>query len=70
MKTTLSTRGRIVLPAELRQQDQIEAGQVFDIERLRRGEYRLMRRSSLHQRMRVDPESCAPNFASTSCPTK
>ena len=44
MRTTVSTKGQIVLPAELRQQDQIEAGQEFEIERIDRGEYRLVRR--------------------------
>ena len=44
MKTTVSSKGQIVLPAELRQQDQIEAGQEFDLERVDRGEYRLVRR--------------------------
>ncbi|TDI24874.1 MAG: AbrB/MazE/SpoVT family DNA-binding domain-containing protein [Acidobacteria bacterium] len=45
MKTTMSTKGQIVLPAELRQQDDIEPGQEFDVERIDRGEYRLVRRS-------------------------
>jgi AbrB family looped-hinge helix DNA binding protein len=45
MKTTVSSKGQIVLPAELRQQDGIEAGQEFAIERLDRGEYRIVRRS-------------------------
>jgi AbrB family looped-hinge helix DNA binding protein len=44
MKTTVSSKGQIVLPAEIRRQDRIEAGQVFDVERLDRGEYRLRRR--------------------------
>jgi AbrB family looped-hinge helix DNA binding protein len=44
VKTTVSSKGQIVLPAELRQQDRIEAGQEFEIERLDRGEYRLVRR--------------------------
>jgi AbrB family looped-hinge helix DNA binding protein len=44
MKTTVSSKGQIVLPAELRQQDQIEAGQEFEVERVDRGEYRLLRR--------------------------
>lgn len=44
MKTTVSSKGQIVLPAEIRQRDQIEAGQEFEIERLDRGEYRLVRR--------------------------
>ncbi len=46
MKTTVSSKGQIVLPAELRQQDGIEAGQEFDVERLDRGEYRLARRAA------------------------
>lgn len=32
-----------MLPVELRREDQIEAGQEFEIERLDRGEYRLVR---------------------------
>ena len=44
MKTTVSSKGQIVLPAELRDRDQIEPGQEFEVERLNRGEYRLMRR--------------------------
>ena len=44
MKTTVSTKGQIVLPAEIRQQDHIEPGQQFDIERIDCGEYRLVRR--------------------------
>ena len=45
MKTAVSTKGRIVIPAEIRQQDDIEAGQEFEIERIDRGEYRLVRLS-------------------------
>ena len=44
MKTTVSTKGQIVLPAEFRRLDGIEAGQEFEIEREDRGEYRLVRR--------------------------
>lgn len=44
MKTTVSSKGQIVLPAELRQQDRIEPGQEFEVERLDRGQYRLVRR--------------------------
>jgi AbrB family looped-hinge helix DNA binding protein len=46
MKTTVSSKGQIVPPAEIRQQDRIEAGQEFDIERVDRGEYRLKRQSA------------------------
>ena len=44
MKTTVSTKGQIILPAEIRQRDGIEPGQQFEIERIDRGEYRLVRR--------------------------
>ena len=47
MKTTVSTKGRIVLPAEIRRQDDIEPGQVFEIKRIARGEYRLLRLAPL-----------------------
>lgn len=43
MKTKVSSKGQIVLPAELRREDHIEAGQQFEVERLRGGEYRLIR---------------------------
>ena len=36
-----------MLPAEVRRLDKVEAGQEFEIERLRRGDYRLVRRSSV-----------------------
>ena len=44
MKTTVSSKGQIVLPAELRQQDRIEASQEFEMRRLNRGEYLLKRK--------------------------
>jgi AbrB family looped-hinge helix DNA binding protein len=43
MKTTISSKGQIILPAEVRRRDGIEPGQQFAIERLDRGEYRLTR---------------------------
>ncbi|HVC98692.1 MAG TPA: AbrB/MazE/SpoVT family DNA-binding domain-containing protein [Pirellulales bacterium] len=43
MKTIVSTKGQIVLPAEIRQRDGIEPGQEFEVERIARGEYRLVR---------------------------
>jgi AbrB family looped-hinge helix DNA binding protein len=42
VKTTVSARGQIVLPAEIRRLDGIEAGQELEVERVRRGEYRLV----------------------------
>lgn len=47
MKTIVSTKGQIVLPAKFRQRDGIEAGQAFEIERIDRGEYRLKRKDRL-----------------------
>jgi AbrB family looped-hinge helix DNA binding protein len=43
VKTTVSSKGQIVLPAEIRRRDGIEPGQEFEVERLDRGEYRLKR---------------------------
>jgi AbrB family looped-hinge helix DNA binding protein len=43
MKTRVSSKGQIVLPAELRRKDRIEQGQQFEVERIRTGEYRLVR---------------------------
>lgn len=54
MRTVLSSKGQIVLPAELRRQDQIRAGQEFDIERLDRGQYLLKKRSKRGQSGIVD----------------
>jgi AbrB family looped-hinge helix DNA binding protein len=44
MKTTVSSKGQIVIPSELREQDQIEPGDEFIVERLDRGDYRFRRR--------------------------
>jgi AbrB family looped-hinge helix DNA binding protein len=44
MRTKVSSKGQIVLPAAFRRQDGIHDGQLFDIERIDRGEYRLVRR--------------------------
>ncbi len=46
MRTRVSSKGQIVLPAELRRQDRIQAGQEFEVERLDRGDYRLVLRAS------------------------
>jgi AbrB family looped-hinge helix DNA binding protein len=46
MRTTVSSKGQIVLPAEFRQLDRIKPGQEFDVERLDRGDYRLVRRAA------------------------
>jgi len=41
MKTKVSSKGQIVLPAELRRQDRIRAGQQFEVERIEPGRYLL-----------------------------
>ncbi len=41
MKTTVSSKGQIVLPADLRGRDGIEPGQQFEIQRIESGEYLL-----------------------------
>ena len=41
MRTTISSKGQIVLPRELRDQDRIVPGQRFEIERLEPGKYLL-----------------------------
>lgn len=46
MKTTLSSKGQIVLPVELRELDRIAPGQQFEIERLQSGEYLLKKVST------------------------
>ncbi len=39
MKTTVSTKGQIILPAEFREQDGIVAGESFQVERIEAGQY-------------------------------
>jgi AbrB family looped-hinge helix DNA binding protein len=43
MKTRISSKGQIVLPAELRHEDGIRVGEEFEIQRVEHGEYRLVR---------------------------
>ena len=54
MKTTLSSKGQIVLPAEFRQLDRVEPGQQFDVERLDPGDYRLVRRAAPRNEGAID----------------
>jgi AbrB family looped-hinge helix DNA binding protein len=54
VRTRVSSKGQIVLPAEVRRQDRVLPGQEFEIERLDRGEYRLVRRASLANEGVVD----------------
>lgn len=43
MRTTISTKGQIVLPAELRAADGIKPGEEFEVERVGPDKYRLTR---------------------------
>jgi AbrB family looped-hinge helix DNA binding protein len=54
MKTVVSSKGQIVLPAELRQQDRILPGQRFNIERLEAGHYVLKKQTSANNEGLVD----------------
>ena len=49
MKTVVSSKGQIVLPAELRKRDGVRPGQEFEIERVNEGEYRLVRRKRANE---------------------
>lgn len=62
MKTVISTRGQVVLPAELRKRDGVVPGQEFDIQRLGPGVYRLARRG--------EPENAGLVDLLLSCPEK
>ncbi|HEY2414754.1 MAG TPA: AbrB/MazE/SpoVT family DNA-binding domain-containing protein [Pirellulaceae bacterium] len=41
MKTTISSKGQIVLPAELRERDAIRPGAEFEVQRVEAGRYLL-----------------------------
>jgi len=45
VRTKISTKGQIVLPAEFRREDRIEPGEEFEVERIDAGIYRLRRRA-------------------------
>jgi len=54
MHTTVSSKGQIVLPAEIRKRDGIEPGQEFEVERIDQGEYLLKRRTRQSRKGLVD----------------
>lgn len=54
MKTVVSSKGQIVLPAELRERDRIRPGERFDIERLEAGRYLLVKRPGADNEGLVD----------------
>jgi AbrB family looped-hinge helix DNA binding protein len=43
VRTTVSTKGQIVIPSELRVEDAISAGDSFEISKVRSGEYLIRR---------------------------
>jgi AbrB family looped-hinge helix DNA binding protein len=43
VRTTISTKGQIVLPAEIRAADGIQPGEEFEVDRVGPDEYRLIR---------------------------
>ncbi|MBC8324154.1 MAG: AbrB/MazE/SpoVT family DNA-binding domain-containing protein [Verrucomicrobia subdivision 3 bacterium] len=46
METTISSKGQVVLPSEIRKRDKLQAGQRFDVERVEEGEYLLKRKAA------------------------
>jgi bifunctional DNA-binding transcriptional regulator/antitoxin component of YhaV-PrlF toxin-antitoxin module len=54
MKAVISSKGQVALPTTLRRLDQLEAGEVFEIERISCGEYRLTRRAPVANEGLVD----------------
>jgi AbrB family looped-hinge helix DNA binding protein len=54
MKTTVSSKGQVVLPAGFRKMDGVKPGQEFDVERLDRGDYRLVRRAAAQNEGAID----------------
>jgi bifunctional DNA-binding transcriptional regulator/antitoxin component of YhaV-PrlF toxin-antitoxin module len=46
MRTTISSKGQIVLPVQFRRMDGIRAGQVFDVERIDSRDYRPVSRAA------------------------
>ncbi|HUE72895.1 MAG TPA: AbrB/MazE/SpoVT family DNA-binding domain-containing protein [Pirellulaceae bacterium] len=55
----MSTKGRITLPADFRNRDNVRAGEEFDISRVQAGEYLLKRVSNQQRysgRLRACPE--------------
>ncbi len=60
MKTSLSSKGQIILPAALRQQDRLQPGQQFEVERVQAGEYLIKKVSRPGQPGLLDWLGCCP----------
>jgi bifunctional DNA-binding transcriptional regulator/antitoxin component of YhaV-PrlF toxin-antitoxin module len=54
MNTTLSSKGLLVMPAEIRRLDDLQPGQTFEVERIERGTYRLVLKTPLPNEGVVD----------------
>ena len=54
MKTTVSSRGQIVLPSEFRRMDRVKSVQEFDVERVDSGDYRPVRRAAPRNEGAID----------------
>jgi AbrB family looped-hinge helix DNA binding protein len=50
MTTSISSKGQIVLPAEIRRLDSLKPGEQFDVERVGDGEYFLRRKRHLRNK--------------------
>jgi AbrB family looped-hinge helix DNA binding protein len=53
VRTTVLKKGQIILPAEIRRENDIKSGQEFEIERIDRGEYLLKRMTKPRNKGRV-----------------
>lgn len=54
MNTTLSSKGQLVMPAEIRRMDDLQPGQTFEVERIEQGTYRLVLKTPLPNEGVVD----------------
>jgi AbrB family looped-hinge helix DNA binding protein len=54
--TSVDTKGAIVLPAKFRRQDGIKPGETFEVERLARGKYRVVRKEKAAPKKRLKPK--------------
>lgn len=54
MTTIVSSSGRILLPVKIRRQDDVRAGQKFEVERIACGDYRLKRMKGRSNKGLVD----------------
>jgi AbrB family looped-hinge helix DNA binding protein len=69
MDTRMSSKGQIVIPAELRELDRIQPGQSFTVERLGEGDYRLIRNASKSRGGLVDWLLACPHKGSLQVPS-